>query len=72
MKYKSEHTVASSEHISVTKTFKNDAIIKIIFCLNVFSAEKWRHDIQHNDTQHNDIQYNDTQQKGLICDTQHK
>jgi hypothetical protein len=25
-----------------------------------------------NDTQHNDAQHNSTEQKGLICDTQHK
>ncbi len=37
----------------------------------------WCHDIRHNGTEHNitqdnDIQHYDTQQKGLICDTQHK
>jgi hypothetical protein len=31
-----------------------------------------KNDIHHYDTQHYDIQYYDTQQKGLICETQHK
>jgi hypothetical protein len=31
------------------------------------SNAEWRHD-----TQHYNIQYKDTEQKGLICDTQHK
>ncbi len=77
MKYKSEQTGESSENISVTKTFENDAIIKIIFCLNVFSAEKWRHDIQHNDTQHMTFSIKILSRKGLfvtlsINDIQHK
>ena len=29
-------------------------------------------DIQHNDIQHNFTQHNDIQQKGLICDADHK
>jgi len=34
--------------------------------------EHRRHNIEQSDIQHNDIAHNDTQNKGLICDTQHK